>query len=382
MFLIYIKGEIKMKIECSKLELNVALNAVAKTSASKTTMPILEGVLIEVSNKKMKLTTNDLEMGCEYIINVNEEREGSIVVDLKMFTEIVRKLDGENISIEVENDIFVIKSMGSIYKLSTMNADEYPRLPVFNVDKHITLKQNVFKDLIRKTNFAVSIDENRPIYTGELIKIEDSVLTVVAIDGFRLALKKYMCEKETGDFKAIIPGKVLNEVIKLLSEGEEEITIGVNKNQALFEMENCILTSRIIEGEFLNYSNVIPAEKETKIKLKTKNLLDCFERVALFAKESSEKDKKFPVKMCINMDGVILSCNSQTGDAKEDINAVVEGKQLEIGFNPRYMVEALKTIEDEEITMEFTTSISPAIIKPVAGNAYVYMVLPVKIKQD
>lgn len=371
-----------MKIECSKMNLNVALNAVAKTSASKTTMPILEGVLIEVQDSQMKLTTNDLEMGCEYIIPVKQEETGNIVIDLKMFTEIIRKLDGENISINVENDIFIIKSMGSVYKLATMSADEYPRLPVFNVDNSIVLKQNVFKEMIRKTNFAVSIDENRPIYTGELIKIEENVLTVVAIDGFRLALKKYLLEKPTNDFKAIIPGKVLNEVIKLLSDGEEDIKIGINKNQALFEMENCTLISRIIEGEFLNYSNVIPSDKETKIRLKTKNLLDSFERVALFARESSEKDKKFPVKMSISMDGIILSCNSQTGDAKEDIIAVVEGKTLDIGFNPRYMIEALKTIEDEEITMEFTTSISPAIIKPVAGSSYVYMVLPVKIKQD
>ncbi|MEG2460117.1 MAG: DNA polymerase III subunit beta [Clostridia bacterium] len=371
-----------MKIECYKQNLNIALNAVAKTASSKSTMPILDGVLIEAKDGYIKLTTNDLDMGSEYKLVCDVISEGKVVVDLKMFMEIVRKLEGDILAIELINDIFIIKSKGSIYKLATMNADDYPLLPVFNVDNKIKLPQNIFKDMIRKTNFAVSMDENRPVYTGQLVKIENNVLTVVAIDGFRLALKKYLLEKDIVDFKAIVPGKVLTEIVKLLSDDDTDVEIGINKNQALFEIGNCTVVSRLIDGEFLNYSGIIPSDKETRIKTRTKDLLNAFERVALFSKESADKDKKSPVKMDISLDGIILSCNSQTGDAKENLSCVTEGKPLVIGFNPRYMIDALKFVEDEEIYLDFTTGISPATIKPVTGNDFIYMVLPLKIKQE
>lgn len=372
-----------MKISCNVQDLINGLNTVFKTSSSKTTMPILEGVLIEVFDNKLKLTTNDLEMGCEHTIQCKVEEEGKTVVDIKMLIEIIRKLEAENITIESTDNIFVITSINGVFKLTVMNPEEYPKLPVFNVENSIKIEQKTFKEMIRKTLFAVSSDENRPIYTGALIKVENNILTVVAIDGFRLALKKYLSDKTINDFKAIVPGKTLSEILKILSDNEEnEITIGVNKNQILFEMGNTIIIGRIIDGEFLNYNGIIPESKETKVTLKTKNLLDSFERVALFARENTDKDKKAPVKMKVGLDGIILSCVSQTGDAKEAIAAVVEGKELEIGFNPRYIIEALKVIEDAEINVEFTSSISPVVIKPTTGNEYMYVVLPIKLKQE
>ncbi len=366
-----------MKIECSQKILKDALNAVVKTGSTRTTMQILEGVLLEASNGILKLTTNDLETGREYTMECNVLEEGKTVVDKKMFSMIVDKLIGD-ISLELKNDIFTIKSMGSVYNLATMNASEYPRLPFFNVESSVTLPQGVFKDLIRKTSFAVSLDENRPVYTGELVKIENNILTVVAIDGFRLALKKYLLEKETNDFKAIVPGKVLNEIVSQLKDDDSEITIGINKNKAIFEIGKCIVVSRLIDGEFLNYSNIIPAEKETCVEVRTKELLEAFERVALFSRASIEKDKKASIKMNINMDGIVLSCNSQTGDAKEEVLATISGKQLEIGFNPNYMIEALKCIDEEVIRLNFLSNITPVTINPVNGNEYIYIVLPVR----
>ena len=371
-----------MKITCEKQGLNAALNAVAKTAASKSTMAILDGVLIEAKNGYIKLTTNDLDMGSEYKLASDIVEEGKIVVELKPLMEIVRKLEGEEINIELIGREFVIKSKRSVYRLNTMNPDDYPVLPVFNVESQISLPQDIFKSMIRKTNFAVSMDENRPVYTGQLIKIQDNVLTVVAIDGFRLALKTYLLEKEISDFKAIVPGRVLNELVKLLNDDNSEIQIGINKNQILFEMGNCIVVSKLIEGEFLNYNAVIPSEKETRIKIRTKELLGAFERVALFSKESADKDKKSPVKMAVNLDKIVLSCNSQTGDATEFLTCGIEGKQLEIGFNPRFIIDALKFIEEEEIYLDFISSISPAIIRPVNGNDFIYMILPLKIKHD
>ncbi|MCX8075120.1 MAG: DNA polymerase III subunit beta [Clostridia bacterium] len=372
-----------MKINCNTQDLINALNIVSKTSSSKTTMPILEGVLIEAYENKLKFTTNDLEIGSEHLLNCSVTEEGKVVVDTKMLNEIIRKLEANQVTLESDESIFTIKSSNGVFKLTVMNADEYPKLPIFSIDNSITLKQKVFKEMVKKTLFAVSNDENRPIYTGSLVKVEDNILTVVAIDGFRLALKKYISNESISNFKSIIPGKVLSEILKILSDNEEDVVkIGVNKNQALFEIGNSTIISRIIEGEFLNYNGIIPNDKETRIKVKTKSILDSFERVALFARESTENDKKSPVKMNIELDGITLSCISQTGDAKESIIAVVEGKEIEIGFNPRFVIDALKVIDDQEIYIDFTSNISPVVLRPIAGNEYMYVVLPIKLKQN
>ena len=371
-----------MKFKCSRNDLINCLSSVTKSASAKTTMPILEGILIETIGNNVKFTTNDLEIGSEYIIKATVEVEGKTVVDNKMFNEIIRKLEAEEITFEVDNNIFVIKSASGIFKLSTMNPEEYPKLPVFNVDNSITIKQGIFKDMVKKTIFATSQDENRPVYTGALVTVEDNVLKVVAIDGFRLALKQHLLETNNNNFKAIIPGRTLSELLKILSDDEATVKIGVNRNQALFEMGECIVVSRIIEGEFLNYNSVIPSEFETKVKVNTKSLLESLDRVSLFSREVSEKEKKAPLKVNISMDGIEISCTSLAGDAKENVACVVEGKNLEIGFNPRYLIEALKVIENEEVLMNYTTNVSPMIIKPVHGNDYIYMVLPVKLRQD
>ena len=372
-----------MNIKCNLKELINGLNIVSKTSISKTTMPILEGVLIETKDNKLKLTTNDLEIGTEHTMECKILKSGKTVVDIKTLNEIVRRIEDEEVEILVEDNLFVLKSINGVFKLATMNANEYPKLPIFNIENNITIKQKVLKDMIKRTLFAVSTDENRPIYNGALLKVENNILTIVAVDGFRLALRKNISEKEIENFKVIIPGKVLSELLKVLSDDNEaQVKIGVNKNQALFELGQSILVSRIIEGDFLNYNTIIPDSYETKIKVKTKNLLDSFERVALFAKENKEKDRKSPLKMNIGIDGIVLSCVSEAGDAKEGVSAVVEGKDIEIGFNPRYVIDALKVIDDNEIYIEFTSSISPVLIKPVNTKEYIYVVLPIKLRQN
>lgn len=372
-----------MNIKCNLKELINGLNVVSKTSASKTTMPIQEGVLIEAYGKEIRLTTYDLELGCEHKFECNVLENGKTVVDIKTLNEIVRRIEDEVVEITVDDTIFTLKSTTGIFKLAVMNPEEFTKLPVFNVDNSIEVLQKYFKEMVRRTVFSVSTDENRPVYNGSLLKVEDNILTVVAIDGFRLSLRKKVSSKNINNFKAIIPGRTLNEILKIVSDNDEEfIKIGVNKNQALFEIGNSILVSRIIEGEFLNYNSIIPESSTTKVRVKTKSLLDAFERVALFARENKEKDKKSPVKLKANIDGITLSCVSDAGDAKEGITAFVEGTDIEVGFNPRYVIEALKVIDDQEISIEFNSTISPVLIKPVSGNEYIYVVLPIKLKND
>ena len=371
-----------MKIICEKEKIIKALNSVTKAVASKTTMPILEGILIQTNNKELKLTTYDLEIGIEYIIDCEVQEEGAIVVNATMFSEIIRKLPNTEIIIYVnENNLLVIECEGSLYKLATMNPNEFPELPQINIENSIQIEQNVLKDMIRKTIFAVSTEENRPIFTGCLFEISNNKLNLVAVDGFRLAWKSKYLQSKVNDFSAVIPGRTLNEINKILVDSFETIKIGVAKNQALFELENCKIVTRLLDGEFLNYSSVIPETWETRIRVNKENLQSCFERISLISSSSMEKEKKYPVKVSIDIGKVIISCTNQTGDAKEEMYVSTEGKNLEVGFNPKYFLDACRSIDDEEIFVDFGTSISPCIIRPIDDGDYIYMILPIRMKE-
>lgn len=372
-----------MKFTCYKDKIIKAINSVVKGVASKTTMPILEGILIQTNDNEIKLTTYDLEIGIEYIMDCEVKEQGNTVVNAIMFSEIIRKLPDTEIEISLnDKNLLEIECEGSHYKLATMNPEEFPELPKIEIENSIEIEQNALKNMIRKTIFAVSTEESRPIFTGCLFETENNKLNVVAVDGFRLALRSIFLKNKTNDFNAVIPGKTLNEVNKILSDSFEPIKIGVAKNQALFEMDNCKIVTRIIDGEFLNYKNVIPSNWETRIKVNKNNLQDCFERISLISSSSIEKEKKYPVKVNVDIGKVTISCTNQTGDAKEELFVSTEGKNLEAGFNPKYFLDSLKSIEDEEVYVEFGTSISPCLIKSTENSEYVYMILPIRLKED
>lgn len=372
-----------MKFVCEKEKLLIGLNSVSRTSVGRTPDPILEGILLNLKNNTLILTTNDLDIGMEYVIkDCYISEEGKTVVDCKMFVDIIRKLPNSELTIYVnENKLLVIECEGSVYKLSTMNPDNFSTLPTINVEKAIALSQKMFKEMVKKTMFAVSTDENRPIFTGCLFEIKEGKLFVVAVDGFRLALRKTLAVDASEDFSAIIPGKYLSEVIKNISEEEEEIKIGISKNQALFEFNNCKIVTRLLEGEFLNYNNVIPTGRETRIKVKKESLQNAIERASIFSITAGEKEKKYPIKLFINLGSLIVSCTSQIGDAKEEVLIETEGQELEIGFNHKFLLDALKNIEDDEVYMDFGSNISPCIIKPVIDDKFIYMVSPVRLKE-
>ena len=370
-----------MKIVCEKEKILKAINSVTKAVASKTTMPILEGILIQTNDKEVKLTTYDLEIGIEYIIDADVREQGATVVNAIMFSEIIRKLPDTEINISLnEKNLLVIECEGSLYKLATMNPEEFPELPQINVEKSIDIEQNVLKEMIRKTIFAVSTEENRPIFTGCLFEIKNNKLNVVAVDGFRLAWKSKFLQNSSNDFTAVIPGRTLNEVNKIILDSFDNIKIGVAKNQALFEMENCKLVTRLLDGEFLNYSSVIPENWETRVRVNKNIIQNCFERISLISASSIEKEKKYPVKVSVDIGKVTISCTNQTGDAKEEMYVSTEGQNLEAGFNPKYFLDALRAIDDEEIFIDFGTSISPCIIRPVDDGDYIYMILPIRLK--
>lgn len=372
-----------MKMICEKDNILKALNSVTKAVATKTTMPILEGILIQTNDNEVKFTTYDLEIGIEYIINCEVTEQGATVVNAIMFSEIIRRLPDAEIKITLDDkNLLVIECEGSLYKLATMNPEEFPELPKISIENSIEMEQTSLKEMIRKTIFAVSTEENRPIFTGCLFEIKNNKLNVVAVDGFRLAWKSKYLQNKINDFTAVIPGRTLNEINKIIIDSYDNIKIGVAKNQALFEMENCKVVTRLLDGEFLNYSSVIPDNWETRIRVEKNTIQNCFERISLISSSSIEKEKKYPVKVNIDIGKVTISCTNQTGDAKEEMYVTTEGKNLEAGFNPKYFLDALRAIDDQEVFIDFGTSISPCIIRPVEeGGDYIYMVLPIRMKE-
>lgn len=374
-----------MKIIFEKDKMIKALNSVTKAVATKTTMPILEGILIQTNNDDIKLTCYDKELGIEYIIKKNNVLEqGSTVVNAIMFSEIIRKLPDTNITISInENNLLVIECEGSVYKLATMNPDDFPQLPEINVENSIELEQNTLKDMIRKTIFAISTEENRPVFTGCLFEVKNNKLNVVAVDGFRLAWKSKILNTKTNDFEAVIPGRTLQEINKILIDSFDLIKLGIAKNQALFEIENCKIVTRLLDGEFLKYSEVIPKKWETRVRVNKNLISNCFERISLISSSSMEKEKRYPVKLNVEVGKIKISCTNQTGDAKEEIFTTTEGQDLEAGFNPKFFLDVFRNIDDEEVYIDFGTSISPSVIRSIEDDGdYQYMILPVRLKKD
>ena len=367
-----------MKIITTKSHLLNGINIVQKAVPSKTALPILEGILFEAANGKLKLSSTDLEIGIETTINVDVIEHGKIVVSSKIVGEIVRKLPDSDIEIETtDNNSIHIKCEKSNFKIMGLPSDEFPDLPVIKKENGITLSQNIFKDMIRQTLFAVSTDEIRPIITGVLLEIVGEKITMVALDGFRMAVKWHSIINDK-NYKAVIPGKTLSEISKIIEDKEEAVNIYFSKNQVMIQIEDTIIVSRLLEGEFINYKQIIPSEYKINVKVNKEKLEDSCERAALFARDSSNNMIKFE----ITDENMVIKSNSQNGDVNEVVDIKKEGNDIEIAFNAKYFIDVLKVINGNEINIEFTNNVSPSIIKSNADTGYLYLVLPARFKKS
>ena len=371
-----------MKFVCDTQKFSEVCSNIQRSVSSKSTIPAIEGILLTTADNSVTVTGYDLEVGVITSVEAKVEEQGSIILNAKILCDILRNLPSQTVRIESDERMTTkIKSGDSEFSLIGINAQEYPELPSVNSSFPIVVKGGILKDMIRKTIFAVSTEENRPIFTGCLFEVVDNKLNLVAVDGFRLAWKSKFLQTKVNNFSAVIPGRTLNEINKIILDSFDNIKIGIAKNQALFEMENCKIVTRLLDGEFLNYSNVIPSMWDTRIRVNKNNIQNCFERISLISSSSIEKEKKYPVKVSIDIGKVIISCTNQTGDAKEEMFVSTEGKNLEAGFNPKYFLDAFRAIDDEEVFIDFGTSISPCIIRPVDNGDYIYMILPIRMKE-
>ena len=368
-----------MKFTCSQQVLAKALNTVSKAVSTRTTLPILKGILIEAkADGTLILTASDLEISIQKKIEAEVFEEGSAVVVSKLFGDIIRKLPNEEISIEENDDnSILIKTNSSEFTVMSLPVDEFPKIGEKENDiKPLIFKREIFKDMVRKTAFAASIDESKGILVGILTEINEDSVNMVSLDGFRLALAKENMESDENS-KFIISAKIMNEISKIVADddSDSDINIYLGEKKAVFNIGNTEVVLRLMEGEFIKYRDIIPTDGTIKVIVGRDILLESIERASLLAKEG----KNNLIKMTIRNDLLTVTSRSEEGNVKEQIVMEKTGDDLEIGFNSKFVIDVLKVIDDEEISMVFKTGTSPCVVRPVEGDAYEYLILPVRI---
>ncbi len=370
-----------MKIICSKSDLINCIHTVQKAVSSRTTMDIITGILVKTLDENtLKLTATDLKLGIESQIPCRVIEEGSIVLPSNIFGELIRKFPEEEITITTsKNNTALIECDNSRFNISGMPSEDFPKLPDITEDKFVNISHNLFKTMVRQTNFAVSEDETRGILTGQLLEIKEDKIRLVALDGFRISIADGEAQNlKENDTEIIIPGKTLNEFSKILSyKDSDQFSISLTDNQILFDLGNTKVISRIIDGEYLRYEKVIPDEFKTIVTCDKNVIVDSIDRAYLLAKE--EKGN-YLIKIKIEGNNIIITSNSDIGNVYEQIVVEKEGLDLEIAFNSRYILEALKSIESEKLTLKLISSLSPCIITPSDSTKQLNMVLPVRLE--
>lgn len=365
-----------MKLTFKKDSLLNGINIVLKAVPSKTTMPILECILIDASSDEIKLTANDMELGIETKVDGNILEKGKIALDAKLFSEIIRKLSSEDSVVTIDSDEkfnTVISCENSVFKIQGRDGEEFSYLPYIEKNKYICLSQFSLKELIRQTIFSISVNDSNKMMTGELFEVNGGTLRVVSLDGHRMAIRKIALKDEYESTKVIVPGKTLNEISKILTgDNEKEVLIYFGTNHILFEFDDTIVISRLIEGEYFKVDQMLSSDHETKVSLNKKEFLDCIERATILIRENDKK----PVILNIEDEKMSLKLNSSFGTMNAEILIHKTGKDLMIGFNPKFLIDALRIIDDEEVSLYMMNPKSPCFIKD-DEETYIYLILPV-----
>ena len=368
-----------MKIICSKSNLLKSVNISLKAVPSKTTMPILECILMDATTNQIKFTTNDMELGIETIVDGIIEEKGMVALDAKIFYEIIRRLPDNDITIKTDDKYTAtITCEKAKFNIPGKSGEDFAYLPMIEKDESLTISQYTLKEMIRQTIFSIAVNENNKLMTGELFEIKDNCLKVVSLDGHRIAIRKMPLKKEYSDRKVVVPGKTLSEVSKILSgEVDDQVSIYFTKNHILFEFDQTMVVSRLIEGEYFRIDQMLSSDYETKLKINRKEFLDCIDRATLLVREVDKK----PIIINITDDDMELRIDSAMGSMNEEIDIEKEGKDIMIGFNPKFLIDALRVIDDETVTIYLVNPKAPCFIRDDEEN-YTYLILPVNINQN
>ncbi|MBR0423139.1 MAG: DNA polymerase III subunit beta [Clostridia bacterium] len=367
-----------MKFICEKNKLVEALTNVQRAVSQRSTIAALEGILLKTENDCLTLCGYNTELGITTQIEVSVQKEGSVVLNAHFLTDIIRKLSGDVVEIEKQDDLVVkIISGTSKFELLGINADEFPSLPSVESVSSFTMPVNVLKNMIKQTIFAVSEMDTKPVHTGTLFEIKDKTLTLVSVDGYRLALRQEKI-KEDLELSFVVPGKTLREILRLLPEKEEEIvTVSAGMRHIIFSVNNYVVISRLLEGEFIDYKSTIPEKSKMEVSIKTDDFLNSIDRVSLLITDRL----KSPVKCIFAKDSVHVSCITPIGKADDEVACTGKAKEeLEIAFNNKYMSDALRNAETDEVKITLSGPLSPIKITSKDGDSFIFIVLPVRVK--
>ncbi|MDR0913597.1 MAG: DNA polymerase III subunit beta [Oscillospiraceae bacterium] len=367
-----------MRFTCLKTDIAQAIVNVQRVVAAKAALPVLEGVLIKAENDSICISAYDLEIGITTNIEASVSMPGEVVLSARLFSDIIRRLPEEIVSIETDERLITyIKSGRTDYQIVGMSSVEFPDLPTFEKTDSVFIKAGLIKEMIRQTVFAVSDNSAKPIYTGSLFEIKNKKLRIVAIDGFRLALREEEIESEVEN-RFVVPGKTQKEVLNILTDDDKNVEINIGKRHISFKIENYEIISRLIDGEFLDYDATIPKTTKTEIIINARVFYDSVERMALLNNDRI----KSPVKISIFKDEMRLLCSTSVGKANDSIKISTIGDEVEIGFNNRFLMDALKNTDTDEVKLVLNGPLSPMIVKPAQGDNYVMLVVPMRLNAE
>jgi len=368
-----------MKFTCERNSLLNGVNIALKAVSVKTTLPILECMLLKIYEGNLFIISNDLELGIKSSpVTVESEGEFSVAVDARLFSDIIRKINSDEITIECDSKLLItIKGGKSRFNIMGLSSDEFPLLPDVDKSNFYTISQNSLKNMIRQTIFSVSLDDSRPVLKGELIEIRNGDIEMVAVDGYRISYRTEKLKESSELLRAVVPAKTLGEISKILEDTDDECLLYFTDKHVLFDINGNVVVSRLVEGNFIKYEQSFSSEFKTEIIAGKAELLDSFDRASLISKDT----RKTPVFMEIRDNLLIVTSKNEIGDTYEEINIEKIGDNLSIGFNSRYLTDALRAIDDEKVALHFTTSLSPLIINSCdeSDKSYKYLILPLRI---
>ena len=368
-----------MKLICSKSNLLYGVNTVSKAVPTRTTMAILECILIDASSNEIKLTANDMELGIETVIDGTIEENGIIALDAKIFSDIVRKLPDNDVVIETDDSFkTTITCEKAKFNIIGKSGEDFSYIPYIERNEEITISQFTLKEVIRQTIFSIADNDNNKLMTGELFEINENSLKVVSLDGHRISIRNIELKNNYEHKKVVVPGKTLQEISKILpGNADEDVSMYLSDNHIVFEFDRTVVVSRLIEGEYFRIDQMLSSDYETKIKINKKEFLDCIDRATLLVREGEKK----PIIIEITDNSMELRIDSAMGSMNENIDIDKEGKDILIGFNPRFLIDALKVIDDETISIYLVNPKAPCFIRDDEEN-YTYLILPVNINQN
>lgn len=372
-----------MKFVCETSTLSLACQNVQRAVSSKSSIPGAEGILIKSGVNGLSLTGYDLEIGINTNIYAKVEEEGAIIINAKILCEILRKIPNQTVSFESdERNLAVIRSGEIKYEIMGISPEEYPELPTVKDGFSISINREMLEDMVKQTIYAVAVTDTKVVYTGIRFEITENELKLIAVDGFRMAIRKEAIDYKGEDISFMVPAKTMNEIIKLsVNENEEqddEIHINVGNRHIIFEVNGYSTISRLLEGDFLDYKATIPSTAQTTVEVDTRSLIESIERTSLII-----TDRTKSLINCVFDSGFIrISSVTALGTANDKVCADVEGSRVEIGFNNRYMLEALRASNTDRVKIILNGPVSPVLILPTEGDSFTFLVLPVRLKKN